>query len=224
MQERDTQVAVEEVSTGITEVRNLAEIPFMLGGLTFPVPPRGMRITQSIKMDEVDIPKKSGKVKQPTGYENAKITVELDICNEESATGRVITTALERVRTMQKLFRKSSDALPEPYEIVSPLTEMVGVKQVLILEIEVTQPESLDYYPVTFTLEEYNSIKTQLEHAAASKEAADGAADAGAEAIEGDDRLNRELGYVRDQFNAGMSAGVGVEAPGDDTQTPPEVE
>ena len=216
-------VSVEETTPGSVRYLNLAEIPFVLGGQTFPVPPRSMRLTQSIKVDEVDIPKKSGKVKQPTGFENVEIAVELEVCHEEDGTGAVVVPAQDRVRVLQRLYRESGDSLPKPLDIVSPLTELAGVKQVLIQSLEIGLPSDLDYYPVSMVLTEYQSIRTQLEAAAAAAGAQDGAADQGAEAIEGDATLNRELGYVRDQFNEGLEAGSGVETPSEDGVAPPAV-
>lgn len=223
MAELNQIASVEETTPGSINYRNLAEIPFVLGGMTFPVPPKAMRVTQSIKLDEVDIPKKSGKVKQPTGYENAEISVELEVCHEEDGLGGVVQTAQDRVRILQRLYRESADALPKPHDLVSPLTDLIGVRQVLITNIEVGQPSDMDYHPVSLTLVEYQSIKTQLEQQAAAQAAGDAAADEGAEAIEGDENLNENLGYVRDQFDAGLAEGSGVEAPGTDGITPPEV-
>lgn len=223
MPEPDAAVSIEETSPGSVRYLNLAEIPFVLGGQTFPVPPKAMRLTQSIKVDEVDIPEKSGKVKQPTGFENVEITVELEICHLEDGTGAVVTTAQDRVRVLQRLYRESGDALPKPHDIVSPLTDLAGVKQVLIQTLEIGLPNDLDFYPVTMTLTEYQSIKAQLDAQARAEAAKKQAQEEGADAIEGNETLNRELGYVRDQFNEGLEAGSGVEAPSEDGVAPPAV-
>jgi hypothetical protein len=199
--------------------RNLTEIPFSLGGLVFPVPPRAMQVKQAIKIDEVKIPKKSGSIRQPTGYESTEITVDLELVPEESLDGTLITTPLDRLRPLQKLFRDGRASLPKPVEIISPLTDLFGIRQVLIQELAADEDGESNWIPVHLVLVEFESIKTQLEHQAASAGASDDAAAQGAEAIEGDENLDRNLGYVRDQFNDGLAEGSG-EAPGDDMDDP----
>ena len=199
--------------------RNLTQIPFSIGGLIFPVPPRAMQVKQSIKIDEVKIPKKSGSIRQPTGYESSEITVDLELVPEESLDGTLLTTPIERLRPLQKLFRDGRASLPKPVEIISPLTDLFGIRQVLIQELTADEDGESNWIPVHLVLVEYESIKTQLEHAAATSAASAAAADESAEAIEGDENLDRNLGYVRDQFNDGMAEGSG-EAPGDDLDDP----
>jgi hypothetical protein len=214
------QLLVEEATAAGSQLRNLAEIPFVLGGLTFIVPPMSMSIKQAIKLDEIDIPKKSGKVRQATGFENAEITVELEVCDEESLNGTVVQTAIERLRVLQKLFRDGRASLPKPVEIVSPLTDLIGIRQVYIEELNPEADEDYNFYYVHLKLVEYESIKTQLEHQAASAGASDAAAAQGAEEIEGSAVLNEQLGYVRDQFATGVQEGRTGESPALDLDDP----
>ena len=79
-----------------------------------------------------------------------------------------------------------------------------------------------DWIPVHLVLTEYESVKTQLANQAAGAGASDDAAAEGAEAIEGNAELNHELGYVRDQFNAGMEEGSGTDTPSEDLDDPDE--
>ncbi|MDP2361938.1 MAG: hypothetical protein Q8O14_14510 [bacterium] len=210
------QQLLDEATAAGSQLRNLAEIPFMLGGLTFIVPPKAMTVKQAIKVDEISIPKKSGKIRQVTGYEAAEITVELEVCDEEGLDGVLVQPAIERLRVLQRLFRDGRASLPKAVEIVSPLTDLMGIRQVYIQELTADEDGTFDWIPVHLVLTEYESIKTQLEHAAAASAASNDAAAEGAEAIEGNEELNRELGYVQDQFNAGMADGAGTETPGED--------
>lgn len=200
--------------------RNLSGIPFVIGGLTFPVPPKGMKVKQAIKIDEIEIPKKSGKLRQPTGFENAEITIDLELVPEEAGNGTTITTPIERLRPLQKLFRDGRASVPVPVEIVSPLTDLMGIRQVLIQELEAEEDGEYNWIPVHLVLVEYESIKTQLEHQAAAAAAGNDAANQGAEEIAGNEELDQELGYVRDQFNAGMNEGQTGETPGTDQDEP----
>ena len=211
----EEQIQQEATAAG-SQLRNLSEIPFLLGGLTFIVPPKAMTVKQAIKVDEVSIPKKSGKVRHVTGYEPAEITVELEVCDEEGLDGTLVQPALERLRVLQRLFRDGRASLPKAVEIVSPLTDLIGIRQVFIQELTADEDGTFDWIPVHLVLTEYESVKTQLENQAAGAGASDDAAAQGAEAIEGNAELDHELGYVRDQFNAGMEEGSGAEAPSDD--------
>lgn len=200
--------------------RNLTAIPFVIGGLTFPVPPRGMSVKQAIKIDEVSIPKKSGKILQPTGYEPAEITVELELVPEESLNGTVTASPIERLRPLQKLFRDGRASVPVPVEIISPLTDLLGIRQVLIRELTAGEDGESNWIPVSLVLQEFESIKTQLEHQAAAAGASNAAAAQGAEEIAANEDLDRELGYVRDRYNAGLAEGQGAEDPAADLDEP----
>ncbi len=215
----ETQL-VEEAQAAGSVTRNLTAIPFVIGGLTFPVPPRAMKVKQEIKVDEADIPKKSGKVLQPTGYKPAEISVQLEIVPEEAGDGSVITSPMERLRPLKQLFRDGRASVPKPVSIVSPLTDLYGIRQVLIREMEADEDGDGDWIPVSLVLTEFESIKTQLENQAAAAAAANDAALEGAEAIAGSEELDRQLGYVRDQFNEGLTEGQGVETPEDDVAEP----
>ncbi len=203
---------------------NEEQIECMIGSVTLPVPPRSMRIKQALKIDEIEIKGRSGKVKQPVGYQDSEIILELEICDREEG-GKVVETARERFEQVQGLFRPSREALPEPQEIVSTLTDACGIRQVLIKEIEVHDNE-LDYISCTLQLTEFESVENQLKTQAQEQEAADEAEAKGEEAIAGDEKLNEALGnpeddYLNRQYEQGKTDAMGEEypgeTPGDDT-------
>jgi len=117
--------------TEIRQVRNEEQIECLIGGVKLPVPPRRMRIKQALKIDEIEIKGRSGKIKQPVGYQDSQVSIELEICNREEG-GKIIETARQRFEQVQGLFRASREALPQPVEIVSTLTDACGIRQVLI--------------------------------------------------------------------------------------------
>ena len=206
----------EEIQT--QQLVNEEQIECMIGGVTLPVPPRSMRIKQALKIDEIEIKGRSGKVKQPVGYQDSQITIELEICDREEG-GKVVETARERFEQVQGLFRSSREALPEPQEIVSTLTDACGIRQVLIKEIEVHDNE-LDYISCTLHLTEFESVENQLKTQAQEQEAAAEAEAKGEEAIAGDEKLNEALGnpeddYLRRRYEQGKSDAMGEEYPGE---------
>ena len=203
---------------------NEEQIECMIGSVTLPVPPRSMRIKQALKIDEIEIKGRSGKVKQPIGFQDSEITIELEICDREEG-GKVVETARERFEQVQGIFRPSREALPEPQEIVSTLTDACGIRQVLIKEIEVHDNE-LDYISCTLQLTEFESVENQLKTQVQEQEAAAEAEAKGEEAIAGDEKLNEALGnpeedYLNQRYEQGKMDAMGEdypdEAPGEDT-------
>jgi hypothetical protein len=206
------------------QVVNEEQIECLIGNVTLPVPPRHMRIKQALKIDEIEIKGRSGKIKQPIGYQDAQITIDLEICNKEEG-GKVVDTARERFEQIQGLFRASRESLPEPQEIVSTLTDVCGIRQVLIKELEVHDNE-LDFISCTLQLTEFESIENQLKAQTQEQAAEDDAEEKGEEAIAGDEKLDEALGnpeddYLKDQYEQGKSDAMGEnytgELPGEDT-------
>ena len=159
------------------------------------------------------------------GFQDSQVSIELEICDKEEG-GKVVETARERFQQVQGLFRPSREALPEPQEIVSTLTDACGIRHVLIKEIEVHDNE-LDYISCTLHLTEFESVENQLKTQAQQQEAAAEVEARGEEAIAGDAKLNEALGnpeddYLRRRYEQGKSDAMGEEypgeAPGDDNE------
>jgi len=212
------------------EQTNSQPMEVMLGELILPVPPRQMRIRQELKIDEIDIPGRSGKIKQPVGYQDSQITIDLEICdkeetgsvskqgNEYSASGYALTeTALERFKQIQTLFRKDRNTVQQPVPIVSPLTEACGIQQVLIKELEIHDNE-LDYISCTLNLTEFESVESQIENLIAEEQAVQQVEDS-EEYQNGVDNMNSSLGedddYLIEQFQSGKADAMGGEYNGE---------
>ena len=196
-----------------TTVTNQEAIEVKLGDIVLPVPPRQMRIKQTLKVDEIAIPGRSGKVKQPVGYEDSNIEIELEIPNEEIA-GSPVKTSLDRFKEIQSIFRPSSESVQNPMPIVSSLTEACGIEQVLIKDIDLRDDPDYDYLICTLTLTEFDSIANQLSEQAIAAQQADEALE------EADENMPEELenpedSYLIDQFNAGKSSAMGEDYPGE---------
>ena len=214
------------LSTELQPVQsNNAYMEVMLGGVILPVPPKSMKIKQSMKVDEIEIPGRSGKVKQPIGYEDSEITLSLEI-PATYVNGRIKEKAPDRFKTIQNLFRSSKDAKPKAVDIASTLTESCGINQVLIKSMEISD-STMDLVSVNLTLSEYESIEVQLESQVQELEAKEEAQEKGEEAIAGDENLNEALGspendYLSEQYEAGKSDAMGGdfegESPVEDTE------
>ena len=200
------------------QLTNEDQIECLIGSVTLPVPPRRMRIKQSLKIDEIEIKGRSGKIKQPIGYKDAQITIDLEICDKEEG-GIVVETARERLEQVLRLFRSSREAIQEPQEIVSTLTDACGIRQVLIKELEVHDNE-LDYISCTLQLTEFESVENQLKAQAQEQVAVDEGEEKGEEAIAGDEKLDEVLDnpdddYLKDKYEQGKSDAMGEDYSGE---------
>ena len=203
-------MAAEE-TTQVTSNSDAMEVK--LGDLILSVPPRQMKIKQTLKIDEIAIPGRSGKVKQPVGYEDSEISIELEISHQEIGL-QVVKTAEERFKEIQALFRASPDTIQSPVPIVSSLTEACGIEQVLIRDIDLRDDPDYDYLVCTLTLTEYDSIANQLLEQVTTQQQTEEALE------EADENMPEELknppdNYLVDQFNAGKASAMGGEYQGE---------
>jgi len=141
----------------------------------FPVPHRQMSIRQSVKVDEADIPGRSGKIKQAVGYEDTEITINLTLVDEEDRAGTVTRSAIDQYRELQAAFRDRSDpvgdgqtvkasyAVPTIFSIQSRLTDACGIRTVLFKGLDVSdQPGSTDL-EVSIGFSEFEPVAAQVE-------------------------------------------------------------
>ena len=138
---------------------------------SFPCPHNAMTISQAVKIDEVSVPGRSGKVKQATGYDDTNITVSirLDDREERAAPGEdgpyVITiSAGEQLAELQAAFRDRSSSssngavpsqVPTVFSIISRLTNLCGIKTVLFKSMDVTEFEGETHIQVTMSFTEF---------------------------------------------------------------------
>lgn len=197
---------------------NSAYMDVSLGGVILPVPPKAMKIKQSMKIDEIEIPGRSGKVKQPIGYEDAEVTLSLEI-PAIYENGRIVEKAPDRFKSLQNLFRASRDSKPVAVDIASTLTDSCGIRQVLIKSVEISDSK-MDLLTATLTLSEYESVEVQLQSQAQEIQIQQETQDRGEEAIAGDENLSEALGspendYLSQQYEAGKSDAMGGEFEGE---------
>ena len=96
-----------------------------VNGLVLPGLVKSIEVKESAKIDEQEVEGSATKPKQATGYEDAKITVELIL---DDTPTRTKYQALETVRA---IFRKPGQTVPQPIPIVSEDTAKHGIDKVL---------------------------------------------------------------------------------------------
>ena len=163
----------------------------------FPVPHQQMSVRQAVKVDEVDVPGRSGKVKQAVGYEDTDISISLTLVDEEDRAGEVVKSALDQFKELQDAFRDRSDpvgesgsnassvsyAVPTIFSIQSRLTDACGIKTVLFKGLEVGDVAGESTLYAQINLAEFEPIARQVERRkreAAEKKKAKAAAGAAA--------------------------------------------
>lgn len=96
-----------------------------VNGVVLPGLVKSIEVKESAKIDEQEVEGSAAKPKQATGYEDAKITVELIL---DDTPTRTKYQALETVRS---IFRKPGQTVPQPIPIVSEDTAKHGIDKVL---------------------------------------------------------------------------------------------
>jgi len=144
---------------------------------SFPVPHQQMSVRQEVKIDEVDVPGRSGKVKQAVGYEDTEVSLTLTLVDREDRSGAVVHSALDQLKELQAAFRDRSDpvgeagtkastaphGVPTIFSIQSRLTDACGIRTVLFKGLEVNEISGDTALEVAITLIEYEPIALQVE-------------------------------------------------------------
>ena len=143
----------------------------------FPVPHRQMSVRQAVKVDEVSVPGRSGKVKQAVGYEDTEIAISVTLVDEEDSAGVVTRSALDQLKGLQAAFRDRSDpvgdgqsqtaaasfAVPTIFSIQSPLTDACGIKTVLLKGLDVSDAPGDTALELQLALTEFEPVARQVE-------------------------------------------------------------
>lgn len=79
-----------------------------LNGVVLPGLVKSIEVTESAKVDEQEVEGSATKPKQATGYEDAKVNIELIIDDTQSAT------KYQRYASLRSIFRKPGQSVPQP--------------------------------------------------------------------------------------------------------------
>ena len=93
---------------------------------------KSMEIKNDAQVDEQEVEGQSKKPKQATGYEDAKINIELILEDTQDDAGTVTMTRMQKLQQIQALFRQPGQALPAVHQIVCEDTAVRGISQVIL--------------------------------------------------------------------------------------------
>lgn len=126
-----------------------------VGGVILPGIVKSLEIKTDARVEEQEVEGNSAKPKQVTGYEDAKITLEIALEDGETKTKE------SKLKSIQSLFRKSGQAKPQVYDIVNEHTAIRGIKRVIFKSLttkEVNKKSELtvniefwEYVPINIT-------------------------------------------------------------------------
>ncbi|MCY9764698.1 transcriptional regulator, partial [Paenibacillus alvei] len=84
-----------------------------VGGVVLPGLFKSLEIKEDATVEEQEVEGKAAKPKQATGYEDAKVTLELTLDDSPKQT------KLQKLAMIQKLFRKPGQSRPIMHQIVN---------------------------------------------------------------------------------------------------------
>lgn len=120
-----------------------------LNGVVLPGLVKSIEVKESAQIDEQEVEGSSTKPKQATGYEDAKINIELIVDDTETQT------KYQRLETLRTVFRKSGQSAPQPIPIICEDTAAHGIEKVLFKSLNHKQENKKSYFSVTLELWEY---------------------------------------------------------------------
>ena len=112
---------------------------------------KSMEIKNDAQVDEQEVEGQSKKPKQATGYEDAKINIELILEDTQDDAGTVTMTRMQKLQQIQALFRQPGQALPAVHQIVCEDTAVRGISQVILKNKKQQITASLELW-------EYNTL------------------------------------------------------------------
>lgn len=113
----------------ITITENIGEVK--LGDTILPGIYQSLEVSRAVRMDERRVPGRSGSSKQPLGYEDAEVTLELVLTNDHDSPAR------DKLRTITGLFQATDkQARPIVYTIAHPVLADWGIRQVVFRSLK----------------------------------------------------------------------------------------
>ena len=126
-----------------------------LDGVVLPGLVKSIEVTETAKVDEQEVEGSAARPKQATGYEDAKVTIELIIDDTEGQT------KYERYALLREILRKPGQSVPQPIPIVCEDAAAHGVEKVLFKKLThkgenkksqlIANLELWEYIPQTIT-------------------------------------------------------------------------
>lgn len=142
-----------------------------VNGVVLPGLVKSIEVKESAKIDEQEVEGSATKPKQATGYEDAKVNIELILDDTPTAT------KYQRLETVRALFRTPGQSVPQPIPIVSEDTAKHGIDKVLFKGI--THKSEVKKEQLTVSLEFWEYVPQTIQTASSSSGSSSGGSSGG---------------------------------------------
>lgn len=142
-----------------------------VNGVVLPGLVKSIEVKESAKIDEQEVEGSATKPKQATGYEDAKVNIELILDDTPTAT------KYQRLETVRALFRTPGQSVPQPIPIVSEDTAKHGIDKVLFKGI--THKSEVKKDQLTGSLEFWEYVPQTIQTTSSSSGSSSGGSSGG---------------------------------------------
>lgn len=142
-----------------------------VNGVVLPGLVKSIEVKGSAKIDEQEVEGSATKPKQATGYEDAKVNIELILDDTPTAT------KYQRLETVRALFRTPGQSVPQPIPIVSEDTAKHGIDKVLFKGI--THKSEVKKDQLTVSLEFWEYVPQTIQTTSSSSGSSSGGSSGG---------------------------------------------
>ena len=142
-----------------------------VNGVVLPGLVKSIEVKESAQIDEQEVEGSATKPKQATGYEDAKVNIELILDDTPTAT------KYQRLETVRALFRTPGQSVPQPIPIVSEDTAKHGIDKVLFKGI--THKSEVKKDQLTVSLEFWEYVPQTIQTTSSSSGSSSGGSSGG---------------------------------------------
>lgn len=142
-----------------------------VNGVVLPGLVKSIEVKESAKIDEQEVEGSATKPKQATGYEDAKVNIELILDDTPTAT------KYQRLETVRALFRTPGQSVTQPIPIVSEDTAKHGIDKVLFKGI--THKSEVKKDQLTVSLEFWEYVPQTIQTTSSSSGSSSGGSSGG---------------------------------------------
>ena len=145
-----------------------------VNGVVLPGLVKSIEVTEAAQVDEQEVEGSAAKPKQATGYEDAKVNVELILDDTSAATKH------QRLEAIRAVFRQPGQTVPQPIPIVSQDTAAHGIDKVIFKSLRHKAENKKNQLAVTLEFWEY--IPQTIKASKAGKSGSGGTGSGGSSA------------------------------------------
>lgn len=123
-----------------------------IGGVILPGIYKSIEVNHDAQIDEQDVEGSSRKPKQASGYDDARITIEISLQDSETVTKE------EKLLMIQDIFRGAVQEKPVVHELISIHSSIRGIQNVIIKNMTSKETNKKDEIVVNLELLQYDTV------------------------------------------------------------------